>query len=500
MTGWGTAMALDVSVGLVVLGLGLLACRRPADRRTGLLIVAVGVGWLLGDITPAATFLNRGPLTHVVLGYPSGRLRSTLARVVVIASYVVAVVPALARVDALSVAIAAGMLVVAVRYLAVASGAARRAQAAALAATVAAAGAFCVGPVTRLLGVDSRLAVLTAYDGLVLASVLVLVADLVRGRWAQDLMTGLVLDLGDAAGTAGLRDRLARAVGDPMLVVGYWLPEESRYVDEVGQPVDSSLPRNDGRVTTPVTAGGRPVALLVHDAHVLADPALLADVAAAAGLVVRNARLQAEVRARVAGVDASRRRLVTAADEERRLLEERLRRGAQHRLATVERLLATAGSPLGRLEPDVVRARTTLRQLALGIHPAALRAGDLAAALHELAAASAVPVVVDADSRRVEPAAGAAAYFVCAEALTNVAKYSAATTAHVRLRLTATWLDLRVDDDGVGGADPALGSGLRGLADRAEALDGSLTVTSPPGRGTHVTLRLPASAMTDVLA
>ncbi len=74
MTGWGTAMALDVSVGLVVLGLGLLACRRPADRRTGLLIVAVGIAWLLGDVTPAATFLNRGPLTHVVLGYPSGRL------------------------------------------------------------------------------------------------------------------------------------------------------------------------------------------------------------------------------------------------------------------------------------------------------------------------------------------------------------------------------------------------------------------------------------------
>lgn len=498
MTGWGTATALDASVGVVVLALGLVCCRRPTDRRTGTLITAVGATWLLGDVATAATFLHRGPLVHVLLGYPTGRLRSRPVQALVVASYVVAAVPALARVDALAVLLAAGVLAAAVRNLAVTSGPERRARAAALGATVLAVAAFCIGPATRWLGVGSQQAVLAAYDGLVLAAVLVLVTDLVRGRWAQDLMTGLVLELGDSAGTTGLRDRLARAVGDPTLVVAYWLPAESRYVDEAGRPVDPEAPAGDDRVVTPVSADGRPVALLVHDAHVLADSALLADVAAAAGLAVRNARLQAEVRAEVAGVEASRRRLVTAADGERRLLEERLRHGAQHRLATVEQLLATAGSPLDRLTPDVVRAATTLRQLGMGIHPASLASGNLAVALRSLAADAAVPVVLDADDVRVDPAAATAAYFVCAEALTNISKYAGATSARVRLHVTPSALELTIEDDGVGGADPAVGSGLRGLADRAEALGGRLSVSSPPGHGTHLALRLPASTAAEV--
>ncbi len=500
VTGWGTATALDAAVGLVVLALGLLCCRRPADRRAGALVAAVGATWLFGDVTSAATFLHRGPLVHVLLGYPTGRLRSRPARALVLASYVVAAVPALARVDALTVLLATGVLATAVRNVAVTSGPVRRAHAAGLAATVLAMAAFCIGPVTRWLGVDSQQAVLATYDGLILAAVLVLVADLVRGRWAQDMMTGLVLELGDSAGTTGLRDRLARAVGDPTLVVAYWLPDESRYVDEDGRPIDAEAPPGDDRVVTPVSLDGRPVALLVHDAHVLADPALLADVAAAAGLAVRNARLQAEVRTQVAGVQASRRRLVTAADEERRLLEERLRHGAQHRLATVQQLLSTAGSPLDRLTPDVERAATTLRQLGMGIHPAALASGELADALRGLAVGAAVPVVVDADDSHVDPAAATAAYFVCAEALTNIAKYAGATSAQVRLHVTPSSLELTVEDDGIGGADPSVGSGLRGLADRAEALGGHVSVTSPPGHGTHLALRLPVATSTEVVS
>jgi signal transduction histidine kinase len=134
----------------------------------------------------------------------------------------------------------------------------------------------------------------------------------------------------------------------------------------------------------------------------------------------------------------------------------------------------------------------TLRDLALGIHPAAVAGGDLQRALRSLAERSVVPVeLTTTGPATVPPMLAAAAYFSCAEALTNVAKYSGAATASIRLAVTGDLLLLRVIDEGRGGADPASGTGLRGLADRAEALGGSLTIDSPPGDGTTVTLRLP---------
>jgi signal transduction histidine kinase len=318
------------------------------------------------------------------------------------------------------------------------------------------------------------------------------------GGSAEQLVTGLVVDLGEAPDTTGLRDRLARAVGDPDLVIGYWVPEEQRYVDEDGRPVAEVAATNDAtagsvsRVTTPIRTNGQPLAVLIHHPQVLADAPVLADVAAAARLAVGNARLQAQVRAQVADVESSLRRLVTAADEERRRLGERLQRGAGRHLATVERLLADAPEPVAKMGPDVARAGATLRDLALGIHPAAVAGGDLQRALRSLAERSVVPVeLATTGPATVPPILAAAAYFSCAEALTNVAKYSGAATASIRLAVVGDTLSLWVTDDGRGGADPAAGTGLRGLADRAEALGGSLTVDSPPGRGTTISLRLP---------
>jgi len=273
-------------------------------------------------------------------------------------------------------------------------------------------------------------------------------------------------------------------------VVGYWLPGDGGYVDEAGRPVQLP-PAGSGRIVTPLEQDGQPVAVLVHDASVLGDPALVANVASAARLAVSNVRLQAEVRARVAEVAASRRRLVEAADAQRRGLELRLRHGAEQRLARVEELLDDPAPPLLEVAHGLDAARAELREFARGIHPSALVERGLLAALIELGATSPLPVAVAAPSGRLPPAVEAAAYFVCSEALANIAKHAQASSASVRLDTRAGGLTVEVTDDGRGGGDPAGGSGLRGLADRVEALGGRLRLESPPGRGTRLTAELP---------
>jgi signal transduction histidine kinase len=242
---------------------------------------------------------------------------------------------------------------------------------------------------------------------------------------------------------------------------------------------------------TPIEADGRRVAVLVHDPAVLDDPALLSAVGAAARLAVSNARLQAEVGARVGDVEASRRRIVQASDEQRVRLERELRDGAERRLARVAELLADCGEPLVDVRAEVDAARTELREFARGMHPATLAERGLGASVRELAERSPIPVDVTVPSRRFPSAIEVAAYFVCSESLTNVAKHAGASRAGVRIGHENGRLTVVVTDDGIGGADPSRSSGLQGLADRIEALGGSLAVDSPPGGGTRVTAELP---------
>jgi signal transduction histidine kinase len=214
-------------------------------------------------------------------------------------------------------------------------------------------------------------------------------------------------------------------------------------------------------------------------------------VAAAARVAVTNARLQAEVRARVSKVEASRRRIVEAGDAERRRLEGELREGAERRLAHVTELLADRGPPVAGLQRELQAARAALTEFARGVHPRTLTEAGLAAALAELCARCPVPVQVSALEERLEAAVEAAIYYVCAEALTNVAKYAHASQAGVRVQRRAGLVVVDIWDDGVGRADPARGSGLRGLADRVEALQGRLRVESPPGGGTRLLAEIP---------
>jgi signal transduction histidine kinase len=239
-----------------------------------------------------------------------------------------------------------------------------------------------------------------------------------------------------------------------------------------------------------VKPGGEPVTPV--------EDKLLDDVAAQAGLVLRNARLIDDLR-------SSRQRLVTSSDEERRRLERNLHDGAQQNLVSVALMLRavrsrlgpddTVGTALDLASEHLATAIDELRELARGIHPAILTDRGLGPALRSLAERSPVPVVVDYRlSERPAANVEGTLYFVTAEALANVAKYAHASEVKVRVTSTDGTVTVTVDDDGVGGADDANGSGLRGLVDRVAVVDGSLHVSSPPGGGTHLTCTVPVVA------
>ncbi len=214
-------------------------------------------------------------------------------------------------------------------------------------------------------------------------------------------------------------------------------------------------------------------------------------------------RLNDELHARLEELAASRARIVAAGDVERRRLERNLHDGAQQRLVTLALSLRLA---LAKLESDPGAAHTMLanagdelalaldelRELARGLHPAVLTDRGLQPAVEMLAGRA--PVVVEIEEipgERLPEPVEAAAYYLIAEALTNVAKYAAASTVRVRVAAGDAAVLVEVTDDGVGGADPANGSGLRGLADRVEALAGSLVVVSPAGGGTSLRAEIP---------
>ena len=199
-------------------------------------------------------------------------------------------------------------------------------------------------------------------------------------------------------------------------------------------------------------------------------------------------------------IHASRARIVAAADEARRRLERDLHDGAQQRLVLAAMTLKEAqararGTPAEQLIVEAFeilqQGLTELRDLARGIHPAALSERGLAAALEDRVAASPVPVDLKVLQERAAPAAEAAIYFTVAEALTNVAKHAHATLVRVQIEVQGGALMARVADDGVGGARATAGSGLRGLDDRLNAIGGTLTVDSPPGDGTVLCARIP---------
>jgi signal transduction histidine kinase len=213
------------------------------------------------------------------------------------------------------------------------------------------------------------------------------------------------------------------------------------------------------------------------------------------------ARLDAELMTRLDELRASRARLVEAGDAERRRLERDLHDGAQSRLVSVTLLLGrvrllvdddeAAKALLDRAQSELRIGLAELRELARGIHPAVLTERGLQPAISALAARAPVPVQVEADRERLPAPVEIAVYFVVSEALANVAKYAQATAATVCVHRADGRVTVEIADDGIGGADAGRGSGLRGLADRVAALDGTLAVESPAGGGTRVCVEIP---------
>ena len=325
----------------------------------------------------------------------------------------------------------------------------------------------------------------------------------VRRRMAQGgAVSALMTQLAEAPQPGGLRDALADALDDPTLELVYWLPDAQRYVDLRGQPY--TLPEDDpSRAIHPVTRDGQCVAAIIHDATLQEAEAHVRAVGGAASLALLNERLEAELRAKVDELRRSRERMLRIGLDERRRLERDLHDGAQQRLVSMalnirlaraklnedplaaDQLLASAGEELDS-------ALEELRELARGIHPAVLTDRGLGTALETLASRAPVPVeLAELPEERLPEAVELAAYFVVAEALTNVAKYANATHATVEVARANGRVLVEVADDGVGGANPENGTGLRGLADRIAVLEGQLEIDSERGRGTTVRAQIP---------
>lgn len=319
---------------------------------------------------------------------------------------------------------------------------------------------------------------------------------LLRMRARRARIGDLVVELGEVPPTAALEQALSRALGDPSVRVGFWVPEQRGYVTADGHPLPLETEGAE-RATTVLESEGRPLAAIVHDASLLEDPKLVDSVAAAARLAVERERLAAQVKAQLEEVRKSRQRIVEAADEERRNVERDLHDGAQQRLVKLSTTIRLTQARVGKQgDPAVVAllkeatdevhaAHAELRALAQGIHPAILTQEGLHAAIEALAELSPVPVRIDAPSERYPAAVESTAYFVVSECLANIARHAHAAHAEVKVVRENGTLIVEVSDDGIGGASPD-GSGLRGLADRVAALDGRLRVESPQSGGTRV--------------
>jgi signal transduction histidine kinase len=544
----------SIAIGLLIMwsfvGTGLYAWWRRPNSRFGTLMVAVGFTFTLGVLTASddAVVFTAGVLmsslyfvvfAHMVLAYPDGRLQERWHAKLLAAGYVLAVIGPLPQLlwgfspdmpcsgcpesalliehnetlrdvfntvtSVLGVATVAVVLAVLLRRWSDATPPQRRSLAPVLWSGVAMLVLLAGALGTDAAGVSGATDALSTAGLIVFASVpWTFLISLVRTRVARaGAVSELLLALGEAPGTGSLRGRLADALGDRSLDLVFWLDDKRKWVDSDGHRVELPADGDAVQAWTAVEREGRRVGAIVHDVTLSQEPELLRSVAAAAGLAMENERLQAQLRARVEELRTSRARIVEAGTQERRRLERNLHDGAQQRLVALSLRLRLAQAKLHK-DPDqandllngaqeeLTLALGELRELARGIHPAILSDRGLGAALEALAGRA--PIAVELAEVPEEPlpeAIEAAAYFVVAEALTNVVKYAHASQATVSVSRNNGHAVVEIADDGIGGADPGRGSGLRGLADRVSALDGSMELDSPAGSGTRLRAEIP---------
>jgi signal transduction histidine kinase len=548
----GALAAVALVVGWGFIGAGLFAWDRRPNNSVGSLMVATGFAWLLGLISAsnvpalftAGVFVSSIYIVtaiHMLLAATSGRGLSRGDRRILTVGYLLVTVGLLplylfldpardgcdgcpqnviliehnqtiadlwsALVNVVGIGVLVAVVITLIRRWRRATRPERR-----LYAPVYASGVALMIAVIGQLGAQTAGSEGSALDILFIISVIPLalvpylfLASFVRARVAQGGAVGELMSRLSAAPRSGqVRDALADALEDPSLELVFWLPERGRFVDARGHEYE--LPEGDpARAVSKVERDGQCVAAIIRDARLPHMRGHVDAVGAAAALALDNERLGAELRAKIDELRASRERMLQIGMDERRRLERDLHDGAQQRLVAMalsirlaraklnedplaaERLLASAGTELDS-------ALAELRELARGIHPAVLTDRGLNTALETLANRAPVPVELgELPAERLPQAVELAAYFVVAEALTNVAKYAGASHATVQVQRDNGRVVVEVADDGVGGADPGRGTGLLGLADRLAVIEGRLEVESEQGQGTTVTARIPCA-------
>ena len=533
-------------IGWAFIGTGIFAWLRQPENRFGALMTAVGFSACLAGLrvsTESWIFIvgllfitsQWALLYHMLLAFPGGTLRSRIERLMVGGMYFSALVvhpvqvlfhdtsllgfpanPLLIEGNAdltstlsrsrywFALLLLGALVVVLGRRWAGASRSERRALGPVL---------ISGGAVMALLGIwyaallaDVDQDVVQALEDaryVVLCTVpFAFLAGLLRSRVAgASAVTEVVARLGDPnVRRGGISQALAEALDGTSLELVYRCAD-GRYVDDAGRPV--ALPaESPARAFAALETGDEPGVMLSYDPAREDERELVHAVVAAATLSLENERLAADLRAKVEEVSASRARIVESGDAARRRLERDLHDGAQQLLVSAAlnlRLLGSRidGDPEANRRLDAARheldqALEELRELARGLHPSVLSERGLGAALQGLAQRAPVPVELEAmPGQRLPDRVESASYFVVAEALTNVAKYAQATKATVHVSRANGEVLVEVSDDGVGGADPAGGSGLRGLLDRVSALGGTFEVDSRPGEGTTVRAAIP---------
>jgi signal transduction histidine kinase len=554
---WEAGVA-ELVAGWALIGAGLYIWWGRGERRSGFLLAMAGLAWYVAEwdnpgigigvvftVGLVAHALAPAVVAHGVLAYPFGRLSSRLERLAITVAYVDAALvlgflPALffdpGRQGCslcppnLLVLDSRPELVETLNRLGVSFG---------LAWTVGLA-AICIGRLARSSAPLRRVTapVLVGGTAYLLLVLLDMFHSLPRGlrvndqfeyrvwlgqaaalcaiglgvawswllrRRTRSVMAALVVDLGESPPAGGLREVLARSLGDPDLKIAYPLSDPERLVDATGRTVARG--DHSGRAVTPLVRHGHTVALLFHRPGLLDDPAVVDEVVAATRLALENDRLQAEVLAQLKDLRASQARIVATGDAERRRLERDLHDGAQQRLVGLSLALRLARAKLGphpdpnlvalidRTEDALRMAIDELRDLAHGIYPAVLTDEGLSAAVEALAYRVSTPIeIVEMPEERFPSPVESAAYFLIAEVTGSIASRAGASATTVDARHDGKRLVIEVTHDGVGGADRDPGSGFTDLADRIGALDGKLRVEWTPAGTRTIQAEIPCES------
>ncbi len=511
-----TRWAPDLAVGWMAVGCGVIVWTRRPNSRIGPILTGTGFTWFIGNFAgvPIAivaslagwlTLLHRALLAHAVLTVPDGRVASRAQLTVIAAGYVAWGLGTMADAPIVAVALSGLLIAAAGREVMTAAAPARRIRLVAFAAALILAAAFGLASVAHatITSGEADAVVLLVNEAAIIAAIAaVTVATLLPNLQAAQV-TDLVVDA-TRSRSGIVRTALANALGDPSLEIGYWHAGSRQYLDASGETV--TLPgKDDERTVLRVDLDERPAGVLVHDRAALESSAVADAVRATTVLAAANARLRGDVLDQLGEVRASRRRLLLAADAELARLGRRVDEGPlerSRRLAADLAGLAAAADSRGEDElaaqvrstqATLARATAELGELAQGLHPASVAANGLAAALRSLAERSTVPVDIRCEVGRLPDSVVSAIYYAAAEALANVAKHSLASAARVSAWDDGVRAFLFVSDDGRGGASLDAGTGLRGIVDRIEALDGTVQIETGPGSGTRLSVAVPLS-------